>query len=141
MSPGNGFCDIESTHQGCPLRGSRNEPPRSLSLNPAELINFTLTSLFPTGATACSLTGGTASTTAGCDYLLALGDSLSAPGSTSLFPTGWIGFSDGATTTDADFQDLAVLVTERVPEPGSLSLLAAGLIGLGFMFRQKKVRG
>lgn len=98
-------------------------------------IDFTLTSMGVTGAIVCSLISGTSSTQDGCDYLLALGNSLSSPGLFNVSQTtAWIGFADGASPTDADFQDLVVKVTERaperVPEPDTLAVFGAGLLGL-----------
>jgi hypothetical protein len=89
-------------------------------------------------STGCSLTSGVASTAAGCDYLVALADSPTAPGAFDISQTtAWLGFSDGATTTDADYQDLVVRVDE-IPEPASLTLLGAAMVGFAAFWRRQK---
>lgn len=46
----------------------------------------------------------------------------------------------GATTTPTPYSTILVVAHQDVPEPATLSLLAAGLIGLGFVVRNRKSR-
>lgn len=97
-------------------------------------IAFTYTSDSP-----CALTSGVQSTTPGCAYLVALGNSPTVPGATASqicvdnSPCAWIGFSDGIAIDlnplHKDYQDLTVLITE-IPEPASMALFGVGLVGM-----------
>ena len=64
-------------------------------------------------------------------------NSTTTPGLTS-GTSAYLGLSDGATSTDQDYQDLVVQVSE-IPEPGTMALLGAGLLALGLIRRRKAV--
>ncbi len=51
----------------------------------------------------------------------------------------YLGLSDGASTSDKDFQDLVVRVDE-VPEPASFAVLGVGLLGLGIAWSRRRAR-
>lgn len=86
--------------------------------------------------TGCNISAG-GSGSPGCGYLIGLADSPSAPGALGPQSTAWLGFSDGATTTDADFQDMVVRVT--VPDPATVALVGIGLLALFGIQRTRKV--
>ena len=52
-------------------------------------------------------------------------------------PVAYIGLSDGAYPADHDFQDLVVTVAVT-PEPGTMALLGAGLIGVAMFARRRR---
>ncbi len=54
----------------------------------------------------------------------------------------WVGFDDGGGgnghISDGDYDDLVFMISAvAVPEPGTLSLLGAGLLGFGFIRRKR----
>jgi len=99
---------------------------------PAGLVPFTLTS-----SGGCSISdGGAPSLASGCNYLVALANSPTAPGATTLQNVAFIGFSDAAAPADHDYQDLVVRVA-AVPEPSSVALMGAGLAALLLLVRRR----
>jgi hypothetical protein len=120
------------TSPGCPVSFEVNgahptSPGTSVActLTAGQTIDFTFTSSIAGG----SLSSGSRTAIAGLDYLLGM------PGSTSAAPvttgaTAYIGLSDGGSATDHDFQDLVLRVSE-IPEPDSVAVMAAALLGLG----------
>ncbi len=62
--------------------------------------------------------------------------STSAPDA-AVSTTAFIGLADSTYPGDHDFQDLTVEVISQVPEPGTLAVLGAGLLGLATMRRRQ----
>ena len=94
----------------------------------------------PNGGTGCVLKDGSttnAQSHSGCaDYFIALGQSTVIPGLTSPGERfAYIGLTDLPFPGDHDFQDLSVKV-EQIPEPGTLAIIGAGLMGIGTWWRR-----
>ena len=96
-------------------------------------IGFTLVS-----SGGCTITDGSGSPSSGCNYLVAMANSPSSLGALGPQSTAWIGFSDGGSSNDADFQDMVVRV-DQIPEPASVAVFGAGLLALGLIRRRKAV--
>lgn len=70
----------------------------------------------------------------GCNYLAGV-DGLLVGGPTTNGSVGLLGFADRREAFDTDHQDLTVRIT--VPEPGSIALVGAALVGLAGVRRRR----
>lgn len=115
----------------------------STAINTSFTCNFAANTQIPFTFTA-NTTGTPKTVNNGTNYSNGLGFLASMTNSTltSASKSGtsvYLGLSDGASSNDADFQDLVVQVTE-VPEPASFAVLGVGLLGLGIAWSRRRAR-
>jgi hypothetical protein len=136
-SAGNGTCGVIGTTPDCPFAGSQFTVTLNAGLIPFQFVNLTT----PATATNDGKHNPSPDKDGFPGYFLGMDPYLSSPFQ-NWGTVAYVGFTDlpctpgGGGDCDHDYEDL-VLRISSVPEPGSLFLVGAGLLGLAGLRRRK----